>query len=79
MGAGARRGWLRRRMARLRLFGPPFGEAAARRPEMVRLPANTAQPPAAPLDIWVTTTPEDLRAVRTLVHSIDQCARRVGR
>lgn len=72
MTAQMRPGWLRRKAARLRLFEPRFGEAATRRPETIRLPADPAAPPRPPLELWVTTAPAELRAVRVLVHSIDR-------
>lgn len=68
----ARPNWLRRKAARLRLFEPRFGEAATRRPETIRLAPDPAAPAAPPLELWVTTAPEELGAVRTLVAAVDR-------
>ncbi|PWE34151.1 hypothetical protein DDZ14_00055 [Maritimibacter sp. 55A14] len=66
----ARPGWLRRRLERLRLFEPRFGEAATTRPEVIRLEAEDGAAKASPVRIFLGTTPAEWRALRVLFWSI---------
>jgi len=60
-----KKGWIKRKLARLRLFEDPLGEAATTAPEVIEL---IGEGPA--VEIFVGTAPDLMRATRVLVWSL---------
>ena len=59
------KGWVARKLARLRLFEDPLGQAATREPETIVLPGE-----GPTVEIFVGTAPDLIRATRILVWSV---------
>lgn len=60
-----KKGWVGRKLARLRLFEDPLGEAATKEPELIELDGE-----GRTVEIFVGTAPDLVRATRVLVWSL---------